>query len=176
MATNHYAKADETQPGYPILPSTNDTRWQPMVTHARSREESILGSLPRLKSNFPIATVHAGDVVYLMPQVRYGVWVAAKVDYNTGWLNTLHFDFMPYESETFALDKFDDSEFAYGDVETEPYPMASPNYQAAQQVTDDFIDQMRELGTELDQPQEEIKPEKKEVNRIIGYLKGLFGR
>jgi len=181
MAVNQYAQMDETQPGYPTLPPSSDLRWQAVVVHARSRDSGILCSLPRLKANFPIATVHAGDIVAVMPQVRYGVWVAAKLDYSTGWLNTIHLDFSPYEHNPYEFDTFADDDFETGNLETEPYPTAygnraNPHYQAAQAVTTDFVDKMREIGTHMDQPEDTNKPDKGEVNKIIGYLKGLFGR
>jgi len=175
MVANHYAQSDETQPGYPPLPAGNDPRWQMMVVQARSRDAGVLCSLPRLKANFPITTVYAGDIVALMPKVRYGVWVAAKLDYSTGWLNTLHLDFSPYEHNPYEMNTFDE-DFDTGNMETEPYPTANTHYEAAQAVTDDFMQKMRDIGTRIDEPEEPNTHNKGEVNRIIGYLKGLFGR
>ncbi len=159
---------EETQPGYPPLPRIHDRRWQPMIVNERSRHSAELCSLPRLKANHPLLTVYVGDCIEIIQQVRYGVWIAAKVEQQVGWLNTIHLDFVPVQEE--AADENDDDEDTV----------------VAHEVSSEFMSRMREIGvfedkntvpkravTDDDDDEDDIMLTKGEVNRIIGYLKGI---
>lgn len=137
-----------------------------MIVNERSRHSAELCSLPRLKANHPLLTVYAGDRIELIPHVRYGVWSAAKVEQQVGWLNTIHLDFAPVQEEVAAENDEEEDTVAH-------------------EISNEFMSKMREIGVFEDEStvhrravtgddaDDDITLTKGEVNRIIGYLKGI---
>lgn len=188
----HRERMEDTQPGYPPLPPKDDSRWQLALVHPRSRNEGQLCTLPRLRLNHPLTTVYTGDQLHILPDVRFGVWLAAKVDHHIGWLNSIHLDF----EAIFPADETDaaptatqevsavahgpliesDDHFEVPTVKPEP-PQPQPGLhddETPHLASPEFIARVRALGA-AEEGDEDVPLSRNDVGRIIRYLKGIAG-
>jgi hypothetical protein len=85
-------------PLYPKLPDPDDPRWQQAVVRARHKRSTELRTLPHHRLSSALLTVHAGDSVSIISEIRSGAWIMAKVGYKVGWLNTDDVDFATTQS------------------------------------------------------------------------------
>lgn len=87
-------ESQSNDPTYPLMPAADDDRWQSATIRARRQKSSTLRSLPHLRLSRSLSHVFAGDTVEVIREVRFEEWIAAKVGYQLGWLNTLDVDFV----------------------------------------------------------------------------------
>lgn len=148
------ALLEDTRPGYPLLPHLDDSRWRAAIVRPKRQESTELRDLPRDKASETLTTVYSGDTVYIIRDIHYHSWVAAKVGYKIGWLNSWHIDL------TMArwLNPEPETTWVQESQETIPQEL--------------LISQIESLNEALD-PETEIRLSKREVSRIIGYLKGI---
>jgi hypothetical protein len=145
---------EETQPSYPRLPLPEDERWQIAIVRPKTQKHAELRTLPRPKLSEALLTVYAGDTVFTVNTIRYGSWVAAKVGYKVGWMDT-----------TLV-------ELALTRVPAEPHPGDGHDDDPA--MPDEILMQMRAMGLSPED-KGEITLTAKDVTRIIRYLKGIAG-
>lgn len=149
---------EDTKPGYPLLPRLDDGRWRQAIVRPKRQDYTEVRDLPRQKANL-ITTVYNGDTIAIILEVRYQHWVAARVGYKVGWLNSANIDLtMPRWLNT--------------------EPIYHPEPATWYDEPDDHIPQEL-LTTELEALTDVIEHEpdvqltKREVSRIIGYLKEI---
>lgn len=83
---------------YPHLPEFGDPRWREAAVAARKQRSTQLRPAPRTTMSTGQATVFAGDIIHILPEVQYQDWVAARVGRKLGWLNTEDVDFVDPEA------------------------------------------------------------------------------
>lgn len=79
---------------YPELPLFGDPRWLEAAVAPRKQRSTQLRPAPRTMMSTGQATVFAGDIVHIMPDVVHEDWVAARVGRKLGWLNTDDVEFV----------------------------------------------------------------------------------
>lgn len=77
---------------YPKLPKTNDPRWRQATVRPRRQRTSDLRTIPGEDLGSTVQTVYTGDVISIIRAVSYESWIAAKVGYRVGWLNSHDLD------------------------------------------------------------------------------------
>jgi hypothetical protein len=90
---------EDTQPGYPLIPPADDRRWCPCVVEMHEGDIAHLTSFPRKNKNYPLKSVSGGDSVAIQPCIRFGNWVAARVNQQIGWLNTSDMTLTPLAAD-----------------------------------------------------------------------------
>lgn len=87
---------DDNHPAndYPNLPEFGDPRWQEAAVAPRKQRSTQLRPAPRTTMSTGQATVFAGDIIHIVPDILYEDWVAARVGRKLGWLNTDDVDFI----------------------------------------------------------------------------------
>lgn len=73
---------------YPELPKSSDERWRQATVRPRRQKTSELRTQPGEGLGNAVLTVYAGDVISIIRGIHHDNWIAAKVGYKVGWLNS----------------------------------------------------------------------------------------
>lgn len=142
------------------LPRLDDPAWMEVAIRSRQAASTELRTAP---AGNVLMTVYSGDVIHVMREVRDGSWIAAKVGYKVGWLDTTYIGLAKIRRQ-----------------ERPPEPTVQPlefndwlETATEQAIPTDFL----KLQT---QEMPAVKVQRNvgtsEVSRIIDRLKGLFAR
>ncbi len=81
-------------PHEPHLPDFSDARWREAAVAPAKQRSTQLRPAPRTTMSTGQATVFAGDIVHIIPELQHENWVAARVGRKIGWLNIEDVDFV----------------------------------------------------------------------------------
>ena len=154
---------------FPRRPKPDDSRWREVAVRARTQPQAEIKRLPVDSSSGTLAIVYLGDTISIIPEIQHEFWIAAKVGYHVGWINTRAVKLISLRSRT---ERFLE--------ETKPHDPV--------RITDTFpahnSDRDAESETQPAPPvQLALKPRQRrtsplgrsDINRIINHLKGLGG-
>lgn len=77
---------------YPELPKSNDPRWRQATVRPRRQKTSDLRTEPGVEMGSAVLTIYTGDVISIIRAVNHENWIAAKVGYKVGWLDSTHLE------------------------------------------------------------------------------------
>lgn len=145
---------EDTQPGYPRVPPAHDPGWAACIVEMDEGDLTHLCSFPRKKKNYPLRSVAEGDLIAIQPCIRFGEWVAARVDQQIGWMNTTEVELVPFA----AITEENSTSAAQSEQELDP----------AQTI----LSRMNATGRQRHR-RDTIRLTRSEYNRINRFMRGI---
>ena len=157
MSSDSDTGSQETQPSFPNLPRHNDPRWQQVIVHPRRQRTTDLRSRPHPRVSQVVMTIHSGDIINVVSEIRFETWIAAKVGDRLGWLNTWYVGI-----------ELRDATQPVRPVSAHDWMESTTEPSIPKEL---LVSQMESTLREVEQIEDRLSTQ--EVNRIVRYLKGI---